>query len=301
MDTKTECNSLSTGAKVNTWREAETTFGRLPSKFELGFWRLYLLRFFFGFSVVVAASAIVWPFLPRRYEATATIILHPADAVTSPENTQFMRQSLDESAIQSEIDRLASPALMSPVIAQYQLTSDSEFNSGVLSWFKQKLFGQSSPSDIDLRQRILEHLTVSRERRSYTVRFGFRSSDRYKAAAMAETLLKAYLADQLVRKRELIANLTGWLSERVDQLRTKAEASQQAVNDFLVQSGLIDKGADISLEHELATLSAEAALAQSRMMDAQSRADALTELQKAGKLDSAPEVLASPFIQRLKE
>jgi hypothetical protein len=36
-------------------------------------------------------------------------------------------------------------------------------------------------------------------------------------------------------------------------------------------------------------------------MDAQARADALSELQKAGKLDAAPEVLASAVVQKLKE
>jgi uncharacterized protein involved in exopolysaccharide biosynthesis len=133
------------------------------------------------------------------------------------------------------------------------------------------------------------------------VKFGFRSSDRFKAAALANTLLKAYLADQLARKRELVATLTGSLTERVDLLRAQSEASQLAVKDFLVQSGLIDKGVQISLEQELVTLSTEAALARSRAMEAQARADALSDLQKAGKLDGAPEVLASPIILALKE
>jgi polysaccharide biosynthesis transport protein len=286
-----------------TWDVPETDLRWARRKLRLRLGRTHAARFLMGFCVVAVTSAMVWPLLPRRYESTAAVILHPADAEVSSasESPQFMRQPLDENAIQSEIDRIGSPALLSAVIAQHHLAEDPEFRGGVITWLKRKLFGESAASETVLRRRVQDHLTVFRERRSYTVKFGFRSSDGVKAAAMARTLLNAYLADQLARKREVINGLTSWLSERADRLRAKAEESQQAVEDFLVQSGLMDKGADIALEHELATMSSEAALAQSRAMDAQTRADALSELQKAGKLDTAPEVLASPLIQRIKE
>jgi polysaccharide biosynthesis transport protein len=294
-------NLLLADAATETWNAPGARFWRPRGKLEANLQRSYGLRFLLGFSIVVITSAMVWPFLPRRYEATATIILHPKDPESGSESTQLMRQPLDESAIEAEIDKINSPTLAAAVLAKHKLAADPEFNGGAISWLRQRLFGQTRVSDIDLRQRLLSNLAVSRDRHSYTVKFGFRSSDRFKAAALTDTLLKAYLADQLARKRAFIADLTGWLTERVDLLRAKSEASRLAVKDFLVQSGLIDKGAQISLEHELATLSTEAALAQSRAMDAQARADALSDLQKAGKLDSAPEVLASPVIQSLKE
>jgi polysaccharide biosynthesis transport protein len=300
MNAETERNFLSADAATETWDAPRARPRRPRGKLEASLQRSYVSRFLIGFSIVVTTSAMVWPLLPRRYEATATIILHPLDAESGSESTQFMRQPLDESAIDSEIDKITSPTLAAVVLAKHQLAADPEFNGGAMSWLRQRLFGETA-SDIDLRQRLLANLVVSRARHSYTVKFGFRSSDRFKAATLADTLLKAYLADQLARKRAFITNLTGWLTERVDLLRAKSEASQLAVKDFLVQSGLIDKGAQISLEHELATLSTEAALARSRAMDAQARADALSDLQKADKLDGAPEVLASPIIQNLKE
>ena len=301
MNAEAERNFLSADAATETWDAPGARFRKPGGKLNASLQRSYGLRFLIGFSIVVITSAMVWPFLPRRYEATATIILHPADPESASESTQFMREPLDEGAIQAEIDKIASPALADVVLAKQQLAADPEFNGGAMSWLRQSLFGQTQASDIDLRQRLLANLIVSRARLSYTVKLGFRSSDRFKAAALADTLLKAYLADQLAHKRESIANLTSWLTERADVLRAKWEASQLTVKDFLVQSGLIDKGAQVSLENELTTLSTEAALAQSRAMDAQAHADVLSDLQKAGKLDGAPEVLASPFIQSLKE
>ena len=296
MNVETNSNSFSAQAVAETLNEARTTIGRLRRKSDLRLSRSYALRFFLGFSVVVAVFAIAWPFLPRRYEATTTIIFHPTDPESPSDSAQLLRQPLDESAMQSEIDQIASPTLAAIVLAQHSLAADPEFNGGWKSWF-----GLSGATDVDLRQRLLARLSVSKDRRSYTVKFGFMSSDPVKAAALTDTLLKAYLADQLARKRKAIDNLTGWLTEQVDMLRAKSDASQLAIKDFLVQSGLIDAGATISLERELSTLSTEAALAQSRSADRQARANALSDLQKTGKLDGAPEVVASPLIQNLKE
>jgi polysaccharide biosynthesis transport protein len=296
MNVETNSNSYSADAVAKTRVEALTTFGRPRRIPDLGLSRSNTMRFFNGFSIVILAFAMAWPFLPRRYEATTTIIFHQTDLESPSDSAQFMRQPLDESAMQSEIDQIAAPTIAAVVLAQHSLAADPEFNGGWNSWF-----GLSGASDADLRQRLLARLSVSKDRRSYTVKFGFMSSDPVKAAALTDTLLKAYLADQLARKRKTIDNLTGLLTEQVDMLRTKSDASQLAVKNFLDQSGLIDTGATISLEHELLTLSTEAAMAKSRTTEAQARADALTSLQKAGKLDSAPEVLASPFVQMLKE
>ena len=172
MNIETNSNSFSAEAVAETRDEAWTTFGRLRRKSDLNLSRSYTLRFFMGFSVVVAAFAMAWPFLPRRYEATTTIIFHPTDPESPSDSAQFLRQPLDESAMQSEIDQIASPTLAAVVLAQHSLAADSEFNGGWKSWF-----GQSAASDADLRQRLLARLSVSKDRRSYTVKFGFMSSD----------------------------------------------------------------------------------------------------------------------------
>jgi uncharacterized protein involved in exopolysaccharide biosynthesis len=296
MNIETNSNLLSAEAVAKTWDEHGATLTSRRPKSDLSFWRSHIQRFLLGFFVVVVAFAMAWPFLPRRYEATAIIILHPTDPESESDSVQFMRQPLDDAAMQSEIDQIESPALAAVVIAQHFLAADPEFSG---RW--KGLFGQGTESDSDLRQRLLKRLSVSRDRRSYTLKFGFRSSDPVKAAALTDTLLKAYLAAQLERKRKTIDNLTALLTDRVNLLRAKSDASQRAVEEFLNQSGLIDSGAKISLEQELSTLSTEAALAKSRTIDAEARANALSELQKTGKLDGAPEVVASPVIQNLKE
>jgi uncharacterized protein involved in exopolysaccharide biosynthesis len=73
----------------------------------------------------------------------------------------------------------------------------------------------------------------------------------------------------------------------------EARRSEQAAQDYLVETGLVDGGAEASLQQQLATLSAELGLAQSRALELQARARAMVELQRTGALDSAPDVIAS--------
>jgi polysaccharide biosynthesis transport protein len=55
------------------------------------------------------------------------------------------------------------------------------------------------------------------------------------------------------------------------------------------------------LEQQLATLNNELTQVRARTIEASTRAASLAEMQRAGKLQFAPEVLSSPPIQRLKE
>src|SRR6202008_502313 len=79
-----------------------------------GWWATTLL-FLLGFATVVLIAVIAWPFLPRKYESTATIVLRASDVSRSSlERPEPLRQELNEAALHSEIDRISSSALISP-------------------------------------------------------------------------------------------------------------------------------------------------------------------------------------------
>ncbi|WP_112662533.1 GumC family protein [Microvirga flavescens] len=277
-------------------------------------WRANAQRFLLGFSVVVLVAIVAWPLLPRRYESYATIVMRPTDEEGRADRAPALRQSLDESAIQSEVDIIGSPGVAATVIDRHRLIDDPEFNrriGGVSGRLRQwasvvvpSLAGPSRNSDqirAELRQKLQQHLNVSRDRRSYTVKLGYWSSDPAKAVALTSTLLSAYVDDQLARKRQSIDSMTRWLNERVAILRSKYDASSRTVSQFMVQSNLIDSGEQIALDQQLTSLGTEAAQVRARAIEAKTRAQALTQLQKAGLLEQSPEVLSSPTVQRLKE
>jgi uncharacterized protein involved in exopolysaccharide biosynthesis len=294
--------------------------------------RYSLTRFLFGSTAVLAIAAFAWPSLPRVYESTATLVLRPTDMEGQTDYTQAMRQPLDESSILSDLDAFNSVALAQTVIDSRRLAMDDEFKvkpgigdkaqaimvslfGGILpqTWARetpaptpsQMLAAEnspdSSPTAAKLRENLWNKLVVHRNRQSYTVNVGFRSTDPQKAAALTKTLVSAYLDAQVKRKAESVDDMNKLLQDHVDEARRRADASAEAMQTFMEQSGLIDQGAQISLEAQLSALSTELATARAHAIDARTRADSLEKMKAAGTLDSAPEVLASPTIQRLNQ
>jgi uncharacterized protein involved in exopolysaccharide biosynthesis len=91
------------------------------------------------------------------------------------------------------------------------------------------------------------------------------------------------------------------LQSALQDATERFQAAESTEHAFLISSGLIHRGAQDSLHRQLDVLSSEAAQAHARTTAAESRLHTLTEMQANGTLDSAPEVLASPLIEHLRE
>lgn len=273
-----------------------------------------IMRFLFGFTVVFALAIAAWPHIPRQYESRAVIVLRPTD-VEARDQAQAMRQPLDESAIQSEIDAISSTSIADTIIAVHGLADDPEFTEGRLpiprpqliwpeeGWVPTVFFGEESRpvTQSALRHNLRERMLVERDRRSYTLAIGFRSTDPVKAEALTQTLLSTYLETQVERKQRSAESLHAWLTDRVDLARSRLMQSEEAYRGYLARTGLLDRGAQISLEAQLAALSADLAATRSQAIEAQTRAASLLAMRENGTLDSAPEVLASPAVRSLRE
>jgi polysaccharide biosynthesis transport protein len=277
-------------------------------------WAVLAARFLAGFLFVVVAVAAAWPHLPRHYEAHATIILRPSEGDGPAAAGSSMRAPLDEAAIESELDMIRSSAVLDDVIEAHRLASDPEFDGtgGVLPRLKTWLEIYFPPvasligdpvvfEQPELRESLSRRVSVVRKRRSYTVEVGVRSSDPEKSAALTAALLSAYSGHQLARKRGSAKALYDWLDERARILRDRYNDAQSAVSAYMRRTELFDRGAQMSLEARLAALSTEQAAVQARKLETGTRADTLDAMRQAGELDVAPEVMASPVVQQLKQ
>ena len=165
--------------------------------------RLNIRRFFFGFIAAFVVGISLWPFLPRYYQAQATLIFR------SPEQSgklTFLKQDLDEKAIQSELDILSSPPLTVEVIKRLNLQNDREFGAATplapLDFISNAF---SANIDPDPARAALSRLSVQHDRRSYTIRLGFLSKDPKKSTDMTAMLATLYLENLSDRKQKLLA------------------------------------------------------------------------------------------------
>ena len=259
-----------------------------------------------GFLVVVGAGLTTILILPRYFESTATIVLHPTAVGERSEETP-QAAPVDENAMQSEIDAIGSADLLTILVRRLELGHDGEF-APVAGWSARMRVWLTpvEPSDprraLDqIRTRLRKHMTITRDRRSYTVKIAFRSVDPAKAARLAQTLLAAYGDTQVARRRAVLERRSSWMSERVAALRLNAERSQAALATFLVASGLVDTSTDLALKNQITSISNDLAQVKVRAIEADTRCETLERLQASGALDGAPEIVASTTIVHLKD
>ena len=177
------------------------------NKFEWGFdvpaKRGFEIRqFLFGFFAVIALGFCLWPILPRYYQAQATLIFRSPEQVGK---FTFLKQDLDEKAIQSEIDILSSAPLTAEVVKRLNLQNDREIASSLAIFpfdFISNAF--SATTEIDPARSALTRLSVQHDRRSYTIRLGYLSKDPQKSANMTSTLASLYLKNITDRKQKLL-------------------------------------------------------------------------------------------------
>lgn len=165
--------------------------------------RFKIKQFVFGFILAFAIGMILWPLLPRYYQAQATLIFR------SPEQSgklTFLKQDLDEKAIQSELDILSSPPLTAEVLKRLNLLRDPEFSSSSSAFpidFVSNAL--SANADPDPAHAAITRLSIQHDRRSYTIRVGFLLKDPRKSAEMTSLLATVYLENLTDRKQKLLA------------------------------------------------------------------------------------------------
>src|SRR5271166_5923103 len=161
-------------------------------------------------SFVLIASIATYPFLPRTYTASASVMLRPTNQEGATTWDQSVRDALDDNAIQTKIDIFRSEGLQLDVIKAHDLLADPEFNHSLLpSWLRQEAAKSAwlepwlpeKRSDIlQVKSKLVRSLIVKRERKSYLIQVGYESGDPAKAAALTNSLVNGFLADQINRK-----------------------------------------------------------------------------------------------------
>jgi polysaccharide biosynthesis transport protein len=259
--------------------------------------------------LIASISAATYPFLPRKYSATAEVLLHPTNQEGGTSWDQSIRDAFDDSAIQTKIDILRSEALQANVVDEHNLTADPEFNPALKpSWLRRTVDGlpwlapwiPPQRSDIvHVRANLTKHLIVKRGK-SYFMTVGYESADPTKAELLANTLAKRFYVDQVKRKAKSQNDLLAAMKERIDKGEAAYHTNEQIEQDFIVSSGLIHRADKESMDRQLASLSTSYAEAQRRSLEATSRAEMLTS-QRAGDIDSTLDALSSPLLQHLRQ
>jgi polysaccharide biosynthesis transport protein len=153
-----------------------------------------------------------------------------------------------------------------------------------------------------VRIKLLNNLQTIRERKSYLIQVGYTSYSPAKAAALADSLVKAFLADQTGRKLVSHKTILAALRDRVDHLEALYHEKERAENDFVVSSGLDHVGEHAALIKQLEELGRDAQAAHRKVVESTNRAIMLAAVSaRPGGVNNTTEATSSPLLQRLRE
>lgn len=268
-----------------------------------------------------------------RYQATALVMIETREQNFIDLDSVVAGIGANSSALQSEIEIIRSTQLLERVIGKLRLDEDPEFNpslnppsmwatlrnpvalaqsvlpTGLLSAVglnpEPQLVDELAQEERTRRlivEDVARRLRVELLRSSFIISISFESTDRRKAALIANTIADQYIVDQLEAKFEATQRATVWLNERVTDLKDRVEDAERGVEEFKASLAIVDgQGLELT-NQQLAQLNTNLIDARAERAEAEARFNQVARLvDRGGDVTSAAEVLSSPLIQRLRE
>ncbi|MGY4304019.1 succinoglycan biosynthesis transport protein ExoP [Bradyrhizobium sp. USDA 4369] len=241
-------------------------------------WRLIFLVTLLAIGVGVAYLAVA----PKRYTAQADMIIDTKRVTWNQSSLETENRSIDDAAVESEIETTKSEQVVSAVIRNLRLTEDPEF-IGAGESLKQRLFGlaglpsgpTSEPTKEELQQRAIAtvkaNLRITRLGRSYIEQIAYTSLDPAKAAKIANAFADAYIEDQIQAKFEATHRASVWLEQRIGELKKQASDAFREVQDFKSKNSIII-GVDGKLASDIELDQLSGSLAKARADTSQAKA-----------------------------
>ena len=148
----------------------------------------------------------------------------------------------------------------------------------------------------------LSGLSVLPANSSRVITVRYTSTNPYFAAVAANTSAQIYIADQLAAKGEATGRASVWLNDRAMELRRRVIESEQRLQEFRAESGIVEVEGATIYARQLAQLNSQLIVARTRRAEAEARYDQVQSLLSSeGGIETAAAVLDSALIQRLRE
>jgi uncharacterized protein involved in exopolysaccharide biosynthesis len=245
-------------------------------------------------AVTVFAAIVVALLLPKRYEATATILIDARDEQTMAPAHMSPRERAGY--IFTQMDLIASGKVANRVVRDLKLASQP----GAREEWERETGGLGSIEEW-LAANLLEKLKVDTGASNILI-IKFSSNDAKKASAVANAFAKAYLDTALEMRTEPSRAAGQWFDEQLKTLRADLTSAQSRLSSYQKEKGVL--GADERMDVEftrLSEISGELARQRASALDAQTRYKQAQDLIAGGvSLEAFPEVLSNAYIISVK-
>lgn len=259
-------------------------------------------RFHFDFFINLH---LVYIFQKSVYQATATLLIQDEQKSALSIEEVYGVDTTKKEYYQTQIAILQSNHIADKVIRELNLTELPEFTSS--KGLKAKIdaiksipliqdllnvapspkeTSQFSRSYYQTLQIFKNKLDIDPVRNTQLVKIRFRSADPVLATKIANAVGQAYIDANFEAKLVVTQNASTWLTNNAQKLEERLRNSEQALQEFLLQEGLIDiNGIDDIYANELEELSRKLNTAVNNRIEAQTLIE-LLKSKSSQNLDS---------------
>jgi len=241
------------------------------------------------FTAIVAALVI-----PKRYDATATILIDARDEQTMAPARMSPRERAGYIFTQMEL--IASGKVAHKVVRDLKLAGQP----GVREDWEKDTGGVGSIEEW-LATNLLEKLKVDSGASNILI-VKYSANDPKKAADIANAFAKAYLDVALELRTEPSREAGQWFDEQLKALRADVTGAQSKLTAYQKEKGVVGGDERMDVEYtRLAELNGELGRQKTATLDAQTRYKQAQDLIAGGiSLEAFPEVLANGYIITVK-
>jgi capsular exopolysaccharide synthesis family protein len=214
---------------------------------------------------------------PRLYQSVGTLEiqgvnenflnLHNIDPTATP------TASTNEVFVKTQAEILQQDALIEKAAEKLKLAERAEFQPRPGFW--RRLHGTVVPSAIGAQyatEVVKKHLKIEPSRDSQIIRIAFDAHEPQLSADFVNTLAQTFIEQSMLERRRAAQQIQEWLAPRIEDLRSKLQSSEQALDAYTRAAGLIlTSGEDTLAADKLRTLQDQYAKAQDDLIAKQAQ------------------------------
>jgi succinoglycan biosynthesis transport protein ExoP len=276
----------------------------------LSYWRVIRKRRWTVFTAFAVLFGIVLVGTLKQkpvYRAKALLEIEKENPNLVTPQELFQLDEVSDAYLETEYKVLSSDDLAERVINQLRLDQVAEFRPHNRAWpwrAKKMPEGDVTGSDPSVSENVLarfqDKLSVKPNRRSRTVEISFESEDPNLAAQVVNTLASNYVDKNLEARWNATQKASEWLSQQMLDLKAKLEKSEDELQQYAAQNGLLfletDKGnSENVVNQSLRELQDELTKAQASRYEKES----LYRLVQSADYGSLPGVFENKLLQDL--
>lgn len=247
---------------------------------------------------------------PPVYRSAAQILLDPRGLQVSANDVlpQAFSSDIHDTILDTNIRLMTSTAVLESVVRANNLQDDPEFVPGpslpgrirrMLTGEPQRVFSEDERIGI-ATFGLLRAVRVSREARSYILTTEVTTNDPQKSAAIASSLVDAFMEEAESRRRRVIGRARESITVNLKSQRAALEEAERAVEAYRERLGIVDEDGRTLNAERLRELNRQILTARQEVQDLRSRIRQTERLRDSPEAANALDTIDSPLLSQLR-